>query len=753
MAGSTPSSSSAGDARLRSPLRQNGFSIAANENTLANPNQHYLSRSRNSTGSTVTLREHAVGMSSNGTLSLKAEVVGDDGDTEMIDGNEPSASIRPLPIPRTYYEPRSVGGTTASHTPSDVATPPDHMLRRPSVTKTPAASSSLSSAIRLPSVSPSYRGSPRVGSQVSNHWSPPNTDRHIYSNGGASYPYSSVKPYLSTSFKTSAERSGSAMDDEDDIDEDVFGHTASQLGLQDSPAYARRRGTRGGTAAMDEMDGEGDAAGVFSFSSPYLRPQSVDDSVPALPPSPPFAPVAAHATSTSGAPVDRVLSPSITARSLQKLSLGGGVEMSHSPSQGSNGGGGSGSGVGGGGVGASRRRPSHIHHASFTNGAAPSAYSRSLPSANQGLQARRLSSGRLGRPIMPPSSVSAYSIASTSGGAGAGGAATFGSATLFSRSPSGNSPYGRSPGASGMSFTRPSPYGTPSGGRVPSAFAVEMPSRRERSRSRQRWGVPRGPEPAAAFADEEADEDGEEGEEAEEEEEDDDATDDEMIMTTSTSAGGTIRASRSISRRPDVRDSIPAVPDPAPAPATTEDDGTGPPPDEMVEVTAIRDRLGGAANCAAFIAKLWFLVTRPQRYGRYIHWNATGSTVILSTDPDLSNEFASEVLPRLWNHANYSSFIRQMNLYGFQRLPSSRILDREEMDAARAQGLPGVDTVQGDVNKTTAQQLYGAHSSFLHPKFARGREDLLPLLKPRNAKKPKAGGGAGKKEEDGAGEE
>lgn len=493
---------------------------------------------------------------------------------------------------------------------------------------------------------------------------------------------------------------------------------------------------------MEEMDGEGDAAGVFSFSSPYLRPQSVDDSsVPALPPSPPEAHKA-----TSGAPADRVLSPSITARSLQQLSLGGGVEMSNSPSQGSS----------SGGIGASRRRPSHMHHHahSYTNGA-PSAFSRSLPSGGPGLnQARRLSSGRLGRPIMPPSSVSAYSIAS-SNGAGPSGSASAGIATLFSRSPSGNSPYGRSPagGGSGIAFARPSPYGTPSSGRVPSAFAVEMPSRHERSRSRQRWGVPRAPEPAAVFADEEVGDEEEDGDEDEEEEDDDDATDDEMVMTTSTAtltSGGTIRQGRSIVRRPIATstsaalDSTPATPLPATT-SSSDDNGT----DETAAVTLIRDRLGGAANCAAFIAKLWYLLTHPHRYSKYIHWNATGTTVILSTDTEICEEFAAEVLPRLWNHANYSSFIRQMNLYGFMRLPSSRILEKDEVLAAKEEGLAGVKEDGGVA--VTAQQVYGSHSSFLHPKFARGREDLLPLLKPRNAKKPKAGGGK-KGDEDGEGE-
>lgn len=89
MNGSSRASASA-EARFKSPLRQNGFSIASSStDSLGNPNQHYLSRSRTSTGSTVTLREHAVGMSANGNHHLKPEAagggVGDDGDVEMMD--------------------------------------------------------------------------------------------------------------------------------------------------------------------------------------------------------------------------------------------------------------------------------------------------------------------------------------------------------------------------------------------------------------------------------------------------------------------------------------------------------------------------------------------------------------------------------------------------------------------------------------------------------------------------------------------
>ena len=37
----------------------------------------------------------------------------------------------------------------------------------------------------------------------------------------------------------------------------------------------------------------------------------------------------------------------------------------------------------------------------------------------------------------------------------------------------------------------------------------------------------------------------------------------------------------------------------------------------------------------------------------------------------------------------------------------------------------------------TAAELYGAHSSFAHPRFRRGQEQWLASMKPRSSKKPK----------------
>lgn len=166
--------------------------------------------------------------------------------------------------------------------------------------------------------------------------------------------------------------------------------------------------------------------------------------------------------------------------------------------------------------------------------------------------------------------------------------------------------------------------------------------------------------------------------------------------------------------------------------------------DENDEVAAIRDRLGGAANCSAFISKLWHLMINPDLYGKYIRWNEAGDTIILSNDPGVAAEFASDVLPKLFKHGNNASFVRQLNLYGFQRVSSSRLLDAAELQALSARSAGGgagaSDALPFHKSPTaynTAAELYGAHSSFAHPRFRRGQEQWLASMKPRSSKKPK----------------
>ncbi|OUM61500.1 hypothetical protein PIROE2DRAFT_27846, partial [Piromyces sp. E2] len=66
----------------------------------------------------------------------------------------------------------------------------------------------------------------------------------------------------------------------------------------------------------------------------------------------------------------------------------------------------------------------------------------------------------------------------------------------------------------------------------------------------------------------------------------------------------------------------------------------------------------------AFLNKLYNMVNDPST-DDLIHWSEDGSTFIVQRH----EEFAKEVLPRFFKHNNFSSFVRQLNMYGFHKVP------------------------------------------------------------------------------------
>ncbi|SAL96345.1 hypothetical protein [Absidia glauca] len=104
------------------------------------------------------------------------------------------------------------------------------------------------------------------------------------------------------------------------------------------------------------------------------------------------------------------------------------------------------------------------------------------------------------------------------------------------------------------------------------------------------------------------------------------------------------------------------------------------------------------ANNNTFVHKLFNMVIDPH-YQHLISWNYTNASFIVCNIV----EFSRDVLPKHFKHNNFSSFVRQLNMYGFHKVNKSP---------------------RG--HRTLAEnQIW----EFSHPKFMRDRHDLLDEIK------------------------
>ena len=97
---------------------------------------------------------------------------------------------------------------------------------------------------------------------------------------------------------------------------------------------------------------------------------------------------------------------------------------------------------------------------------------------------------------------------------------------------------------------------------------------------------------------------------------------------------------------------------------------------------------------APFISKLYEIISTAAP-ADCIKWGPLGDTIVVTDQ----SKFAREVLPRFFKHDNIRSFIRQLNIYGFQRC---RNPDRS-------------GSVEGEHGEL----------EFYHEKFVEGRKDLM----------------------------
>ncbi|KAL7750001.1 Heat shock transcription factor [Sorochytrium milnesiophthora] len=105
-----------------------------------------------------------------------------------------------------------------------------------------------------------------------------------------------------------------------------------------------------------------------------------------------------------------------------------------------------------------------------------------------------------------------------------------------------------------------------------------------------------------------------------------------------------------------------------------------------------------AQTVPRFLNKLYNMLHDPQN-DAFVRWTEDGQSFIITRQ----NEFASEVLPKYYKHTNMQSFVRQLNMYGFHKVPH---------------------ITQGVLQSKGADELL----EYSNPHFQRDRPDLLLLI-------------------------
>lgn len=109
-----------------------------------------------------------------------------------------------------------------------------------------------------------------------------------------------------------------------------------------------------------------------------------------------------------------------------------------------------------------------------------------------------------------------------------------------------------------------------------------------------------------------------------------------------------------------------------------------------------RKENGGPKIKPAFVMKIWSMVNDPANH-EYIRWNDNGKTFQVFH----REEFMKLILPKYFKHNNFTSFVRQLNMYGWHKVQdiSNGTLQRDDKN----------------------DEIW----VFENPYFIRGREDLL----------------------------
>ncbi|ODN85878.1 hypothetical protein L198_07443 [Cryptococcus wingfieldii CBS 7118] len=114
------------------------------------------------------------------------------------------------------------------------------------------------------------------------------------------------------------------------------------------------------------------------------------------------------------------------------------------------------------------------------------------------------------------------------------------------------------------------------------------------------------------------------------------------------------------------------------------------------------DEHGEVLKVPAFLNKLYTMVS-DETVNELIYWGDNGDSFFVPN----SEQFGRELLPRWFKHSNFSSFVRQLNMYGFHKVPHLQ---------------------SGALKTETPVELW----EFANPYFKRGQPQLLAKVTRKN---------------------
>lgn len=134
-----------------------------------------------------------------------------------------------------------------------------------------------------------------------------------------------------------------------------------------------------------------------------------------------------------------------------------------------------------------------------------------------------------------------------------------------------------------------------------------------------------------------------------------------------------------------------------------------------------------------FIMKIFTFLNSEQTDKNLVRWSDSGDSFLIFD----SSAFAKTMLPVHFKHGNFSSFVRQLNKYGFRKrgrkmndVSMSERGDNNSSTGASASIDQSASSSNNTIStSTTTTAAAVPECEFYHELFKRGREDLLPDLK------------------------